>query len=558
MAEQRICWGEAMRSLFLKLYSVSLLSILISMVGTFSLLWYQWQPENNYKLSRFSEPAIHYLADALKKSTQKSLQEPKLVVGEVRLPMNQSEVEALRRLSAQMHGLVSLIFKSDLNLSSDEEKRLKQQLLVYKNTVETKFAYLNYDQNRVLELELTRLKGSATKWMASAIYLAHHSPGSLEEKLQRLQKSLSESEGKPVIQALTQAGLSRPQLTRLVIMPQAYSGVTSSNYSVKILHQPFASSDKAKVVSFDVHLSPTLLLPPAIFLPLISLILALAFWFSLRPYVNKTTKLSKITQQFSEGDLKARVNLKGHGPIEKLAQQFDHAADHVVGLLRAQETLLKAVAHELRTPISKLFFYGELLSSAHDETQKQQLLEDYHSSVQDLTNLTNELLTDHRYRSGTLALNLSKINLSHIVLSECRESVYLSHAIQLELNDEQTFYIWGEEQPVRRVLTNLITNANQYAQSHIKVSLSLSSKEPSSYVELWVEDDGEGVPQNQRKAIFDTFYRVDESRNRQSGGLGLGLSITWQIVKALGGEITVDESETLGGARFIVRLPLLS
>jgi hypothetical protein len=97
------------------------------MVGTFSLLWYQWQPENNYKLSRFSEPAIHYLADALKKSTQESLQESKLVVGEVRLPMNQSEVKALRLLSAQMHGLVSLIFKSDLNLSSSEEKCLNQQ-----------------------------------------------------------------------------------------------------------------------------------------------------------------------------------------------------------------------------------------------------------------------------------------------------------------------------------------------------------------------------------------------------------------------------------------------
>ena len=547
-----------MRTLFLKLYSLSLLAVLISMAATFYLLWCQWQPENNYSLQRFSEPALHHLVNDLKERTKISQTEAALELNQVRLPVNQKELEQLRLLSAQMHGLVSLIFKKDLDFNIQELEDLQLQKIIYRNTVETKVAYLNYDQERVLEFELTRFKGSATQWMAGAIYLAHYSSGSLEEKLQHLQSTLSESEPKPIVQSLSQAKLDQSQFARLVVMPQAYSRPTSSNYQIHILHRPFALNEQSKVISFEVNLSTSLWLSPVIFLPLISLLLAIFFWLGLRPYINKTCQLSKITQQFSEGDFNARVGLSGHGPIDKLAQQFDHAADHVQRLLMAQDTLLKAVAHELRTPISKLFFYGELLTSASDKDQKQQLLEDYHSSVEDLSKLTSELLTDHRYRSGSLALNMSKINLSQIVMSECRESVYINTAIKLELNCANEVYIWGEEQPVRRVLTNLINNANYYADSQIKVSLNPSTQSKyEHWVELWVEDDGLGVAEDQREVIFDLFYRIDESRNRQSGGLGLGLSITMQIIKALGGQIKVEQSQNLGGAQFIALIPTL-
>ena len=556
MTNKRVCWGETMRALFLKLYTLSLLAVLISMAATFYLLWYQWQPENNYNLKRFSEPALRHLVKDLKERTKNTQSEVSLKINKIHLPVNNSELEQLRLLSAQMHGLVSLIFERDLEFSKEELRSLKQKQIIYRNTIETKVAYLSYDKERVLELELTRLKGSATHWMASAIYLAHYSPGNLEEKLQYLQLALSEYEPKPIIQALNQAQLSQSQLARLVVMPQAYSRLTSSNYRIYILHQPFASSDQAKLISFEVNLAASLWLPPVTFLPVLSILLGIFFWFSLRPYINKTCQLSKVTQRFSEGDLNARVGLEGYSPIDKLAQQFDHAADHVQQLLQSQNTLLKAVAHELRTPIAKLFFYGELLSATNDEEQKQQLLQDYHSSVEDLSKLTNELLTNHHYRSGRITLDMSIINLSQIVMSECRESVYINTAIKLELNCTNEVHIWGEEQPVRRVLTNLINNANRHADSQIKVSLNPSVQaEYDGWVEIWVEDDGVGVPLDQRTAIFDLFYRVDESRNRQSGGLGLGLSITKQIIKALGGHITVDQSQTLGGARFITLLP---
>ena len=124
MIKKRDYWSEAMRVLFLKLYGLSLLAVLISMAATFYLLWCQWQPENNYSLQRFSEPALHHLVDDLKARTKTSQREPALEINQVRLPVNQKELEQLRLLSAQMHGLVSLIFKHDLDFNSQESEDL--------------------------------------------------------------------------------------------------------------------------------------------------------------------------------------------------------------------------------------------------------------------------------------------------------------------------------------------------------------------------------------------------------------------------------------------------
>jgi signal transduction histidine kinase len=554
-ANRRIFHSGGMKSLFMKLYSASIASILLAMYATFYLLWYQWQPENNYNLQRFYEPALYEISKTLK--TTPIPDEDSLVrVGEQGLPMTYTELNLLRQLSAQMNSLVSLIFTEDVSFTKEERQKIVENKIVYHNSIESKVAYLGYDENRVIELELTRLKGSSNQWMSGLIYLAHYSQGTLQNKIERVKSTLSITEKEPEVIPLSESGLSRADLTRLKILPRATSSCALSTYQVRILHQPVNNNEGLALIKLEVQLSPALF-PSIVFIPVISLLIGLALWITLRPYVKKTCQLSKVTQRFSEGELQARVGLVGSGPIERLAQQFDQAADHVVGLLRAQDGLLKAVAHELRTPISRLYFYGDLLSNETDDERRDQLLKDFNANVGELADLTDELLSKHRYKSGSLQIDLEPINLSKILRDVCRESLDLKVALSLSLNCPQDVFILGEYKPTKRMVTNLVTNASRYASNQLKVSLYESQlEEDTDWIELWVEDDGEGIPKEKRDVVFDPFFRLDESRDRSTGGIGLGLTICSAIVKALGGEIAADQSRILGGARFVVKLPV--
>ena len=544
-----------MKNLFIKLYTASIVSILIAMSATFYLLLYQWQPENNYNLKRFSEPALYELVSDLK-ATSLSSREEWLNMGGHELPMSSQELSKLRELSSQMTLVVSLIFKKHLVFSSAEQELLNMNQIVYHNNMNMKVAYLSYDEERVLELELTRLKGNANHWMASLIYLLHYSKGSLETKLTRIKDSLYVGE-EPKVSSLADSKITSADLARLLVRPIGQSPITSAEYTVRFLYFPNQHLIDPQIVEVAVLLSPTLF-PPIIFLPIISLLIGLALWITLSPYASKACSLSMITQRFGEGDLQARVRLKGNGPIESLAQQFDQAADHVVGLIRAQEGLLKGVAHELRTPIARLYFYGDLLSNETDSERRAQLLTDFNNNVAELTDLTDELLSNHRYKSGKLKLDFSPVNLTQVVNDVCRESLELQVALRLRVECEKDQFILGELKPIKRMIGNLVTNASRYGNKQIQVTLRSSKEEEKgdqSCVELWVEDDGEGIPDEQKKEIFNPFVRLDESRNRHTGGIGLGLSICHAIVKALGGTLSVETSETLGGANFVVKLP---
>ena len=108
----------------------------------------------------------------------------------------------------------------------------------------------------------------------------------------------------------------------------------------------------------------------------------------------------------------------------------------------------------------------------------------------------------------------------------------------------------GRPQAVNRAVTNVISNACHYAKN-VKVSL----QKVSNRLELDIEDDGPGIPKDKREDVFKAFYRLEESRNKQTGGVGLGLSITKDVIRAHGGTIKLSDSP-LGGLKVEIRLPL--
>ena len=121
--------------------------------------------------------------------------------------------------------------------------------------------------------------------------------------------------------------------------------------------------------------------------------------------------------------------------------------------------------------------------------------------------------------------------------------------IRYSTND-QVSAIQGREQALKRAITNIIANAFNYGKN---IAVALESN--NNKLEITVDDDGPGIPADKREDVFKAFYRLDESRNKETGGVGLGLSIARDIITSHGGKIELTDSE-LGGLRVLISIPL--
>ena len=123
------------------------------------------------------------------------------------------------------------------------------------------------------------------------------------------------------------------------------------------------------------------------------------------------------------------------------------------------------------------------------------------------------------------------------------------HEVQVRLASDETI-ILGEQRLLMRAVGNLLKNAAKYSQRLILIS----SQYTADGIDIIVDDDGPGIPEEEREHIFEAFYRLDRSRDRTTGGFGLGLAIARQAMQQHGGSITVTQS-ALGGASFVLHLP---
>jgi len=182
-----------------------------------------------------------------------------------------------------------------------------------------------------------------------------------------------------------------------------------------------------------------------------------------------------------------------------------------------------------------------------------------------LTRLVDELKILADLESPELVLEKKRLSLPEIiqeVVEAAEPTIQRSH-LNVDIvsaedpEDAILLEIEGDRGKIQRLLSNLLSNAIRYADSRITIGFGLTNME-AGRVEILVEDDGRGIPDEDKEKVFERYYRVDSSRNRSSGGSGLGLSICSEIVRAHGGSIEVGDSQLLGGAEFRVLLPVAS
>jgi two-component system, OmpR family, sensor histidine kinase RstB len=261
--------------------------------------------------------------------------------------------------------------------------------------------------------------------------------------------------------------------------------------------------------------------------------------------------LTKVTQQFGEGDLSVRSSEAGHLKVSNLNKNFNHMAERIEQLIESHKHLSSAVSHELRTPISRIKFELDFAQGLNDVSDLHASLNSIAEDVGELEELVSEALTYARFERSGLQLELAEEDLAAWLVSwKAQIKQTLFHLNVSVSVPERSCLVQCHLPSIKRALDNLVLNASRYALHTIDVTLEDLGHE----VCLTVDDDGTGIPEEQWATLFDPFVRADKSRSKQTGGFGLGLAIVQQIMQRHQGKVEVMNSP-LGGARFQLRCP---
>jgi two-component system sensor histidine kinase CpxA len=283
-----------------------------------------------------------------------------------------------------------------------------------------------------------------------------------------------------------------------------------------------------------------------------------------RYIVSPVVKLRAVTRQLTEGDLSARVGpLMGtrRDELADMGRDFDAMAARIEALLGAQQRLLRDISHELRSPLARLGVALDLLRKRTPPEAETHLARIELEAAR-LNEMIGQLLSLTRWETGADGARARRVDISALLreVSEDADFEARSQNRSVEVTDCDACETAGTPALLRSAFENVVRNAVRHAPegTSVRVSLNcLKNGADDGEAVLRVRDKGQGVPEEALKEIFRPFYRVDDSRTRETGGVGLGLAITERAVRLHSG--TVIASNVPGGGFVVeIRLPLNS
>jgi two-component system, OmpR family, sensor kinase len=252
---------------------------------------------------------------------------------------------------------------------------------------------------------------------------------------------------------------------------------------------------------------------------------------------------------FTGGRFNTRARESYSTIIGPLARTLNALAERMERLIAAQRELTNGISHELRTPLARVRFALEVLREPASAAEYESALASIDQDVTELDELIDMSLTYARLEYSSLQSNLEATVLTTWFDSQVNDAalLYTEKEIVPLVEIDPALRVVMDKRLMSYAMRNLLRNASKYARSRILVGLAVRH----GNVEIFVEDDGTGVPESERERIFDAFVRLD----RHTGGYGLGLAITQQVLRAHNGRIAVTDPVSLPGARFEISWP---
>ena len=265
------------------------------------------------------------------------------------------------------------------------------------------------------------------------------------------------------------------------------------------------------------------------------LLITIAIFFlknQTRPIVN----LAKAAEKFGKGEFVKEFKPSGAKEIRQAAYEFDKMRKRISVHLNQRSEMLSGISHDLRTPLTRLKLQLALL-------KQQDLAKKMSDDIEEMEKMLNEYLEFSRHQKSD---ETETVNINNLITSIIKKY----DDKQINVHFEKNLKINARLNAIKRCLMNLIDNGLAYGQK-----VEIITKKTISDVVIFIDDNGPGIPEKEYQNVMKPFYRIDKSRGQNKSGVGLGLSITNDIIRSHGGNISLEKSP-LSGLRVKIYLPL--
>lgn len=277
---------------------------------------------------------------------------------------------------------------------------------------------------------------------------------------------------------------------------------------------------------------------------------AFAIYWPVRVIQRQIETLIQVQHQFGAGDMQVRASSNFTKPLDELAASFNTMASSISETVNENQVFAQAVPHEVRTPLSRIQLAVGLLSQNNNNAQQIALLDNIDSYIDDISELISQVvdfsklnsIKDEDGISLYQEIKLGAFIESRIMVTKCEENRAVIRQV------DNALVLTTNPAYLRLLVDNLLKNAAIHSKNKIIISLNAFE----GYTELSIEDDGDGIPKEYFDTIFIPFSRIDVSRSRKTGGLGLGLAISKAACNRMNSQLTVENNLT-AGAKFTCR-----
>jgi signal transduction histidine kinase len=262
--------------------------------------------------------------------------------------------------------------------------------------------------------------------------------------------------------------------------------------------------------------------------------------WSIRRFTRPLKKFKSAADRLGVDLHSAPIDLYGPKVVRETARAMNQMQARIQDLIRDRTQMLAAISHDLRTPITRMKLRIQLLDNQKAEELCCRDLDEMNEMIRAVLDFS---------RQDANKADKTKIDLVSMLTTICDDHTDMGHQVSLALPDVTRIPVLARSMDLKRALDNIINNACRYG-SYAKVGCILKGKK----VLIAIADDGPGIPKDELHRVFEPFYRADKSRNRDTGGVGLGLAVTHEIIRAHAGEINLENIEP-HGLKVTIRLP---
>jgi len=300
----------------------------------------------------------------------------------------------------------------------------------------------------------------------------------------------------------------------------AYAPIGNSAYALELGKIPFFNWFPQYLIFFQIAF--TLLL------------MATSSFFLVRPLEKRLKLVDKQVENIGHNKQLLIVPKQSTDAIGQLANTVNSMANRIQRLLDAQNDMVGAISHELRTPVARIRFRMAIIED-YDEPEIVEQTIGIEQDLTELEDLINEVITFSKLKRDTPNLSLETFTQNELFDPLVNSAKLINPSIIVSIATPDNSNLTGDYRYLNRAVENLLFNALKYARSQVELGYEVSENQHA----IWVSDDGDGILKQDRMNVFEPFTRLDSSRTRESGGYGLGLAIVKQIMEWHDGKVEV-------------------